>query len=242
MLSGRLRGELLRVSGSAPRHAIRALLLMRGDPLLYIHLFIDSVGVMVLYRRMAIDSFGVMALYIHGDLCFPSGFAVSFCGCRVRRPGMRFEPYFLMRGGPLLYIHLFVDSVGVTVLYRQMAVDSVGVTALYIHGDLGFPSGFARSFCGCRGRRPGMRFEPYFSCVVTPFCIYTCLLIRLGLWFCIDKLLLIRLELRRCIYTGDLCFPSGFAVSFCGCRVRRPGMRFEPYFLCVVTPFCIYTC
>src|ERR1017187_504013 len=86
------RPELLRVSGSAPRHAIRAQLLMRGGPLLYIHLFVDSVGVTVLYRQMAIDSVGVMALYIHGDLCFPSGFAVSFCGFRVRRPGMRFEP------------------------------------------------------------------------------------------------------------------------------------------------------
>jgi hypothetical protein len=41
--------------------------------------------------------------------------------------------------------------------------------ALYIHGDLGFPSGFAVSFCGCGVRRPGMRFEPYFLCVVTLF-------------------------------------------------------------------------
>src|ERR1019366_1327790 len=68
MLSVRLRGELLRVSGSAPRHAIRALLLMRGDPLLYIHLFVDLVGVTVLYIQMAVDSVGVTALYIHSDL------------------------------------------------------------------------------------------------------------------------------------------------------------------------------
>jgi hypothetical protein len=68
------------------------------------------------------------------------------------------------------------------------------------------------SFCGCRVRRPGMRFEPYFLCVVTPFCIYTCLLIRLGLRFCIYKWLLIRWELRRCIYTvayaPPVCDPS----------------------------------
>src|ERR1035441_7011022 len=125
----------------------------------------------------------MLSVRLRGELLRVSGSA----------PGVRFEP--------LLYIHLFVDSVGVTVLYRQMAIDSVGVTALDIHGDLGFPAGFAVSFCGCRVRRPGMRFEPYFLCVVTPFCIYTCLLIRLGLWFCIDKWLLIRWGLRRCIYT-----------------------------------------
>jgi hypothetical protein len=51
-----------------------------------------------------------------------------------------------------------------------------------------------------------MRFEPYFLCVVAPFCIYTCLLIRLGLRFCIDKLLLIRLELWLCIYTVTWAF------------------------------------
>jgi hypothetical protein len=116
--------ELLRVSGSAPRHAIRALLPMRGDP--------------------------------------------------------------------LLYIHLFVDSVGVTVLYIQMAVDSVGVTALYIHGGL------------CTS---GLRSEhPTFYAWWPPLCIFTCLLIRLGLRFCIDKWLLIRLGLRSCIYTAILTF------------------------------------
>ena len=97
MLSGRLRGELLRVSGSAPRHAIRALLLMRGDPLLYIHLFVDSVGVTVLYRQMSVDSVGVMALYIHGDLCFPSVSSELSAGFRFglrRHPGLRSEPYF----------------------------------------------------------------------------------------------------------------------------------------------------
>jgi hypothetical protein len=91
MLSGRLRGELLRVSGSAPRHAIRALLLMRGDPL----------------------------------------------------------------------------------------------------------------------------------------CIYTCLLIRLGLWFCIDKWLLIRLELWRCIYTVTYAFRP-----FRSELLRAQGSD------CVATPVC----
>src|ERR1035441_6045188 len=100
MLSVRLRGELLRVSGSAPG--------VRFELFLYVPLFIDSVGVTVLYIQMAIDSVGVTALYIHGDLGFPSGFAVSFCGCRVRRPGMRFEPYSLYVVTPLLYIHLFI--------------------------------------------------------------------------------------------------------------------------------------
>jgi hypothetical protein len=107
--------------------------------------FIDLVGVTVLYRQIVVDSVGVMALYIHGDLCFPYGFAVSFCEFRVRRPGVRFEPLLFMRGDPLcIYIYSrFVDAVGVTVLYRQMVVDSVGVTALYIHVDLCFPYGFA---------------------------------------------------------------------------------------------------
>jgi hypothetical protein len=46
-----------------------------------------------------------------------------------------------------------------------------------------------------------------------PLCIYTCLLIRLGLWFCIDKWLLIRLELWRCIYTVTYAFsPVRFEV------------------------------
>src|ERR1039458_2754277 len=52
---------------------------------------------------MTIDSVGVAALYIHGDLCFPSGFAVSFRGCRVRCPGMRFEPNFLCVVAPFVY-------------------------------------------------------------------------------------------------------------------------------------------
>jgi hypothetical protein len=111
MLSVRLRGELLRVSGSAPRHAIRALLLMRGDPLLYIHLFVDLVGVTVLYRQIAVDSVGVTALYIHGDLCFPSGFALSFCGFRVRiasppRQAIRAVPLFYAVGGIMLRVYL----------------------------------------------------------------------------------------------------------------------------------------
>ena len=112
-------------------------------------------------------------------------------------------------------------------LYIQMAIDSVEVAALYIHVGLCFPSGFAVSFCGFRVRRPGMRFEPYFLCVVTPFCIYTCLLIRLGLRFCIDKWLLIRLELWRCIYTVTWAFrPVRFEV------LRAQGSD------CVATPAC----
>jgi hypothetical protein len=116
---------------------------MRGDPLLYIHLFVDSVWVTVLYRQMAVDSVEVTALYIHGDLLsrpFQSELLrVSGSDC-VAAPACDSSPYFLCVVTPLLYIHLFVDSVGVMVLYRQMAFDSVGVTALYIHGDLGSPS------------------------------------------------------------------------------------------------------
>src|ERR1019366_455357 len=110
MLSVRLRGELLRVSGSAPRHAIRALLLMRGDPLLYIHLFVDSVGVMILYRQMAVDSVGVTALYIHGDL-LSVRFNLSFCGLRVRiasppRRAIRALLLFYAVGGIMLRVYL----------------------------------------------------------------------------------------------------------------------------------------
>src|ERR1039458_6553275 len=105
-------------------------------------------------------------------------FAWTFAGFGFGAPVCDSQPSFLCVVTPLCIYSRFVDLVGVMVLYRQMAVDSVGVAALYIHGDLCFPSGFAVSFCGCRVRRPGMRFEPYFLCVVTPFCIYTCLLIR----------------------------------------------------------------
>src|ERR1035441_4048125 len=110
MLSVRLRGELLRVSGSAPRHAIRALLLMRGDPLLYIHPFVDLVGVTVLYRQMAVDSVGVMALYIHGDL-LSVRFNLSFCGLRVRiasppRSAIRTLLLFYAVGGITLQMYL----------------------------------------------------------------------------------------------------------------------------------------
>jgi hypothetical protein len=71
-------------------------------------------------------------------------FALSFCGFRVRTPRLAIRALLLMRGDPLLYIHLFVDSVWVMVLYRQMAIDSVGVAALYIHGDLCSPSAYPR--------------------------------------------------------------------------------------------------
>jgi hypothetical protein len=155
---------------------------------------------------MAADSVGVTALYIHGDLCFPAALRLSFCGFRVRHPGLRFPAFLFMRGDPPLYIYSrFVDLVGVTVLYRQIVVDSVGVTALYIHGDL-LLSG--RCF---RFGAPVCDSQPSFLCVVTPLCIYTCdLLMRLGLRFCIDKWLLIRLELRRCIYTATFCFPAAY--------------------------------
>jgi len=122
---------------------------------------------------MAIDSAGVMALYIHGDLCFPSGFAVSFCGFRVRRPGMRFEPYFLCVVTPFCIYTCFVDLVGVTVLYRQIAIDSVGVMALYIHGDLllsvRIPQGLKPlRCCGIYGgpRRPkakALGYQPWLT-------------------------------------------------------------------------------
>ena len=102
MLSVRLRTELLRVSGSAPRHVIRALLLMRGDPLLNIHLFVDSVGVTALYRQMAVDSVEVTALYIHGDLLsrpFQSELLrVSGSDC-VATPVCDPSPTSILRGG-----------------------------------------------------------------------------------------------------------------------------------------------
>jgi hypothetical protein len=62
----------------------------------------------------------------------------------------------------------------------------------------------------------------------------------LGLRFCIDKWLLIRLELRLCIYTVTYAFRT-FRLNFCGFRVRRPGLRFPAFLLCVVTPLCIYS-
>jgi hypothetical protein len=116
---------------------------------------------MVLYRQMAVDSVGVTALYIQGDLCFPAGFVGELLRVSGSAPRHAIRALLLMRGDPLLYIHLFVDSVGVMVLYRQIAVDSVGVTALYIHGDL-LSVRFNLSFCGFRVRialppRPAIR-------------------------------------------------------------------------------------
>ena len=110
MLSVRLRTELLRVSGSAPRHVIRALLLMRGDPLLNIHLFVDSVGVTALYRQMTVDSVGVTALYIHGDLGFPSvSVEVSRAQVRITSPprsAIRTLLLFYAVGGITLRMYL----------------------------------------------------------------------------------------------------------------------------------------
>src|ERR1039458_2325352 len=83
---------------------------MRGDPLLYIHLFVDAVGVMVLYRQMAVDSVGVTALYIHGDL-LSVRFNLSFCGLRVRiasppRRAIRALLLFYAVGGIMLRVYL----------------------------------------------------------------------------------------------------------------------------------------